>query len=54
MILPSLLKEDMLMVVGSDYNVSLQCLQNFNQAGTQLESEQSEEAQKLECKYNVQ
>ena len=32
------------------YSPALQCLQDFNQARAQLESKQSEEAQKLDCK----
>ena len=35
------------------YNPALQCLQDFNQARAQLESEQSEKAQKLDCKYKA-
>ena len=37
----------------SGYNPALQSLQDFNQARAQLESEQSEKAQKLEHKYNA-
>ena len=35
------------------YNPALQCLQDFSQARAQLESEQSKEAQKLDCNYNA-
>ena len=38
----------------SGYNPALQCIQEFNQARSQLESELSEEAQKLDHKYNTQ
>ena len=50
--LPSL-EEGIQMEGKLGYNPTLQCLQDFNQARAQLESELSEEAQKLDHKYNT-
>ena len=51
--LPPCLDEGIQMERKLGYNPALQHLQDFNQAIAQLESEQSEEAQKLDCKYNA-
>ena len=51
---PPHLEEGIQMEGKSGYNPALQHLQEFNQARAQLESEQSEEAQKLDHKYNTQ
>ena len=51
--LPPHLEEGIQIEGKSGYNLALQHLQDFNQARAQLESEQSEEAQKLDHKYNA-
>ena len=51
--LPFLLEEGVQTEIILGYNPALQCLQTHNQAHSQLESEQSKEALKLECKYNA-
>ena len=51
---PPHLEEGIQMEGKLGYNPALQCLQDLNQATAQLESELSEEAQKLDHKYNVQ
>ena len=50
---PPCLEEGIQMEGKLGYNPALQCLQNFNQVRAQLESEPSEEAQKLDCIYNA-
>ena len=51
---PPHLEEGVQMEGKSGYNPVLQCLQDVNQATAQLKSDQSEEAQKLDHKYNAQ
>ena len=50
---PPCLEEGVQMEGKLGYNQALQCLKNFNQARAQLESEQNNEAQKLDHKYDV-
>ena len=50
---PPCLEEGIQMEGKSGYNPSLQCPQDFNQGKAQLESNLSEEAQKLDHKYNA-
>ena len=50
---PPHLEEGIQMEGKLGYNPALQCLQDFDKARAQLESKQSEEAQKLDCKYNA-
>ena len=50
---PPHLEEGIQMEENLGYNPALQCLQDYNWARAQLENELSEEAQKLDCKYNT-
>ena len=50
---PIHLEEGVQMEVKSGYNPTFQCLQDLNQPRAQLECKLSEEAQKLDCKYNT-